>query len=172
LDVNLAGETVGNGTSSAAAILASTDPTDVLRNDLNDREAARQWSRGPVVMVGDAAHPMRPHLGLGGCQGLEAAMRASALVPEARASRRQRGAVSAPSGLSRAEHICRGLMKPSSPLVGIAWQPVVGGAGVSDETFQIAGVPPCAPHVGHAPEPWLARTFSATRICWSSWSPA
>ncbi|MGH3640333.1 MAG: FAD-dependent monooxygenase, partial [Mycobacterium sp.] len=52
-------------------ILASTDPTDVLRNDLYDRAPARQWSRGPVVLVGDAAHPMRPHLGQGGCQGLE-----------------------------------------------------------------------------------------------------
>jgi 2-polyprenyl-6-methoxyphenol hydroxylase-like FAD-dependent oxidoreductase len=53
------------------ALLAATDPADVLRNDLYDREAARQWSRGPVVLVGDAAHPMRPHLGQGGCQGLE-----------------------------------------------------------------------------------------------------
>ena len=53
------------------AILDATDPADVLRNDLYDREEARQWSRGPVVLVGDAAHPMRPHLGQGGCQGLE-----------------------------------------------------------------------------------------------------
>jgi 2-polyprenyl-6-methoxyphenol hydroxylase-like FAD-dependent oxidoreductase len=53
------------------AVLAATDPNDVLRNDLYDREPARQWSRGPVVVVGDAAHPMRPHLGQGGCQGLE-----------------------------------------------------------------------------------------------------
>ena len=53
------------------AVLAATDPADVLRNDLYDREDARQWSRGPVVLVGDAAHPMRPHLGQGGCQGLE-----------------------------------------------------------------------------------------------------
>nr|WP_090339876.1 FAD-dependent oxidoreductase [Mycolicibacterium malmesburyense]CRL68498.1 2-polyprenyl-6-methoxyphenol hydroxylase-like oxidoreductase [Mycolicibacterium malmesburyense] len=52
-------------------ILASTDPAVVLRNDLYDREEARQWARGPVVLVGDAAHPMRPHLGQGGCQGLE-----------------------------------------------------------------------------------------------------
>jgi 2-polyprenyl-6-methoxyphenol hydroxylase-like FAD-dependent oxidoreductase len=53
------------------AVLAATDPTDVLRNDLYDRDEARQWSRGPIVLVGDAAHPMRPHLGQGGCQGLE-----------------------------------------------------------------------------------------------------
>ncbi|KAA0094596.1 FAD-dependent oxidoreductase [Mycolicibacterium sp. P1-18] len=53
------------------ALLAATDPADVLRNDLYDREPARQWSRGAVVLVGDAAHPMRPHLGQGGCQGLE-----------------------------------------------------------------------------------------------------
>jgi 2-polyprenyl-6-methoxyphenol hydroxylase-like FAD-dependent oxidoreductase len=43
----------------------------VLHNDLYDREPARQWSRGRIVAVGDAAHPMRPHLGQGGCQGLE-----------------------------------------------------------------------------------------------------
>ena len=53
------------------AVLAATDPDDVLRNDLYDRDQARQWSRGPVLVVGDAAHPMRPHLGQGGCQGLE-----------------------------------------------------------------------------------------------------
>jgi 2-polyprenyl-6-methoxyphenol hydroxylase-like FAD-dependent oxidoreductase len=53
------------------AVLAATDPDDVLRNDLYDRDHARQWSRGAVVVVGDAAHPMRPHLGQGGCQGLE-----------------------------------------------------------------------------------------------------
>jgi 2-polyprenyl-6-methoxyphenol hydroxylase-like FAD-dependent oxidoreductase len=42
-----------------------------LHNDLYDRDQARQWSRGPVLVVGDAAHPMRPHLGQGGCQGIE-----------------------------------------------------------------------------------------------------
>jgi 2-polyprenyl-6-methoxyphenol hydroxylase-like FAD-dependent oxidoreductase len=53
------------------ALLAATDSAGVLRNDLHDRDQARQWSRGPVLVVGDAAHPMRPHLGQGGCQGLE-----------------------------------------------------------------------------------------------------
>jgi 2-polyprenyl-6-methoxyphenol hydroxylase-like FAD-dependent oxidoreductase len=53
------------------ALLAATDEDAVLRNDLYDRDEARQWARGPIVVVGDAAHPMRPHLGQGGCQGLE-----------------------------------------------------------------------------------------------------
>lgn len=52
-------------------LLATTRPREVLRTDLYDREQAVRWSRGPVVAVGDAAHPMRPHLGQGGCQGLE-----------------------------------------------------------------------------------------------------
>jgi hypothetical protein len=56
-------------------------------------------------------------------------------------------------------------MKPSIPLVGIAWHPVAGWAGLIDETFHTAGVPPLTPHLGQAPGPWLAKTFSATRIC-------
>jgi 2-polyprenyl-6-methoxyphenol hydroxylase-like FAD-dependent oxidoreductase len=61
----------GDWADPIPALLAATDPADVLRNDLYDRAEARQWSRGCVVLVGDAAHPMRPHLGQGGCQGLE-----------------------------------------------------------------------------------------------------
>ncbi len=53
------------------AILAATPPDRLLRNDLYDRATARCWARGPVVLVGDAAHPMRPHLGQGGCQAIE-----------------------------------------------------------------------------------------------------
>jgi 2-polyprenyl-6-methoxyphenol hydroxylase-like FAD-dependent oxidoreductase len=52
-------------------ILASTDPSVVLRHDIYDRVEAKRWARGPMVLVGDAAHAMRPHLGQGGCQGLE-----------------------------------------------------------------------------------------------------
>lgn len=61
----------GDWADPIPALLTATDKDDVLRNDLYDRGEARQWARGSVVLVGDAAHPMRPHLGQGGCQGLE-----------------------------------------------------------------------------------------------------
>lgn len=53
------------------SILAATSPADVLRNDLYDRAFARRWTSDCVALIGDAAHPMRPHLGQGGCQGIE-----------------------------------------------------------------------------------------------------
>lgn len=62
------------------ALLDATDPDNVIRNDIYDRQSAKQWSRGPVVIIGDAAHPMRPHLGQGGCQGLEDAAVLAELV--------------------------------------------------------------------------------------------
>jgi 2-polyprenyl-6-methoxyphenol hydroxylase-like FAD-dependent oxidoreductase len=63
--------TFGSWAEPIPTVLAATDPDAVLRNDLYDRDQARQWSRGPILVVGDAAHPMRPHLGQGGCQGIE-----------------------------------------------------------------------------------------------------
>ncbi len=65
------------------SLLAATAPADVLRNDLYDRSPARSCAQGAVVLVGDAAHPMRPHLGQGGCQGLEDAAILAAFVERA-----------------------------------------------------------------------------------------
>ena len=93
----------GSWTDPIPAVLAATDPDDVLRNDLYDRDRARQWSRGPVLVVGDAAHPMRPHLGQGGCQGLEDAAVLARFVDRGRRSRRGIRAVrgvSPPAGAS------------------------------------------------------------------------
>ncbi|MCF8588308.1 FAD-dependent oxidoreductase [Gordonia liuliyuniae] len=55
-------------------LVAATDPAVLLRNDLYDRPTAKVLHRGRIVLVGDAAHPMRPHLGQGGCQAIEDAV--------------------------------------------------------------------------------------------------
>jgi 2-polyprenyl-6-methoxyphenol hydroxylase-like FAD-dependent oxidoreductase len=52
-------------------LIAATGPEAILRHDIYDRTLAVRWSDGPVVVIGDAAHPMRPHLGQGGCQAIE-----------------------------------------------------------------------------------------------------
>lgn len=51
-------------------VLEATGPDAVTRNDVMDRALPRRWTDGPVVVIGDAAHAMRPHLGQGGCQAL------------------------------------------------------------------------------------------------------
>lgn len=53
-----------------ADLLGHTEPAEVLRHDLYDRRPLRRWAGGRVAVIGDAAHPMRPHLGQGGCQAL------------------------------------------------------------------------------------------------------
>jgi 2-polyprenyl-6-methoxyphenol hydroxylase-like FAD-dependent oxidoreductase len=52
-------------------LIAATDDQGILRHDIYDRTTISAWSNGPVVVIGDAAHPMRPHMGQGGCQSIE-----------------------------------------------------------------------------------------------------
>jgi 2-polyprenyl-6-methoxyphenol hydroxylase-like FAD-dependent oxidoreductase len=55
-----------------------------VRNDVVDRAVPGRWSDRAVTLVGDAAHPMRPHLGQGGCQAIEdAAVLATCLAKAA-----------------------------------------------------------------------------------------
>lgn len=53
------------------ALLRATPGDQLVRSDIVDRGMPACLARGPVTVIGDAAHPMRPHLGQGGCQALE-----------------------------------------------------------------------------------------------------
>ncbi|MGW5053388.1 FAD-dependent monooxygenase [Actinokineospora sp. NPDC004072] len=56
------------------AILAAADPTAILRHDVHYQPPLPTFTRGPVALVGDAAHAMTPNLGQGACQALEDAV--------------------------------------------------------------------------------------------------
>lgn len=63
--------TFGHWPSPIGDLLGATQGDQLVRNDIVDRAVPRRWSDGPVTLMGDAAHPMRPHLGQGGCQAIE-----------------------------------------------------------------------------------------------------
>ncbi|MEB3034377.1 FAD-dependent oxidoreductase [[Mycobacterium] nativiensis] len=126
------------------AILAATAPENVLRDDLYDRRPARHWARGPVVLVGDAAHPMRPHLGQGGCQGLEDAAILAACIDQS---------ADLPSAFARFVAVRRPRVKPlvrESARVGqvLNVRPDFLGAAISRATVLI-------------PEPLLMRHMAS-----------
>lgn len=56
------------------ALIDAADESAILRNDIYDRPTLRPWGVGRVTLLGDAAHPMTPYLGQGGCQAIEDAV--------------------------------------------------------------------------------------------------
>jgi 2-polyprenyl-6-methoxyphenol hydroxylase-like FAD-dependent oxidoreductase len=55
-------------------LIAATDESAILRNDVYDRPPLRRWSVGRTTLLGDAAHPMTPDMGQGACQAIEDAV--------------------------------------------------------------------------------------------------
>ena len=68
--------------SPVRAILEATSDEAILRTDICDRDPIERWSRGRVTLLGDAAHPMTPNLGQGGCQAIEDAGALAAALAE------------------------------------------------------------------------------------------
>ena len=61
--------------SALPALLASD-----ARFELRERPPAATWVKGRMAMVGDAAHPILPFVGQGGCQALEDAAALGSVV--------------------------------------------------------------------------------------------
>jgi 2-polyprenyl-6-methoxyphenol hydroxylase-like FAD-dependent oxidoreductase len=56
------------------SLLAATEEGAILKNGAYDLAPLKRWGRGRVMLLGDAAHPCTPNLGLGGCMALEDAL--------------------------------------------------------------------------------------------------
>jgi 2-polyprenyl-6-methoxyphenol hydroxylase-like FAD-dependent oxidoreductase len=57
-----------------AAVAEATDEDAILRNDVYYLEPLPRWSRGRLVLVGDAAHATTPGIGQGAAQAIEDAV--------------------------------------------------------------------------------------------------
>ncbi|MET9697391.1 FAD-dependent monooxygenase [Streptomyces sp. NPDC006529] len=57
-----------------ADILKATPEEWILRGDVEGRKPEREWGRGRVTLLGDAAHPITFNIGQGACQALEDAL--------------------------------------------------------------------------------------------------
>jgi len=54
------------------AIIEALDREKIYRDDIVDRPPlGTQWGQGRVTLIGDAAHPVQPNLGQGGCMAVE-----------------------------------------------------------------------------------------------------
>jgi 2-polyprenyl-6-methoxyphenol hydroxylase-like FAD-dependent oxidoreductase len=60
-----------NYPADVAHIIDRMSPSALYENAVHDILVEEQWSKGPVLLLGDAAHAMTPGLGQGANQGLE-----------------------------------------------------------------------------------------------------
>jgi 2-polyprenyl-6-methoxyphenol hydroxylase-like FAD-dependent oxidoreductase len=56
------------------SLIAATEEGGILKNGAYDLPPLKRWGQGRVMLLGDAAHPCTPNLGLGGCLALEDAL--------------------------------------------------------------------------------------------------
>ncbi|HZT57700.1 MAG TPA: FAD-dependent monooxygenase [Pyrinomonadaceae bacterium] len=52
-------------------LIGATPSETILRNSTFDRAPAKRWGEGRATLLGDAAHPLTPNFGQGGCMAIE-----------------------------------------------------------------------------------------------------
>lgn len=55
-------------------LLESTPAEEILNNDIYDLPPMKEWGKGRVILLGDAAHPTTPNLGQGACMAIESSV--------------------------------------------------------------------------------------------------
>ncbi|CAL8113444.1 unnamed protein product [Prunus armeniaca] len=64
-------EKFGKWCDEVVAIIQETPEPMILQRDIYDRDMIYSWGIGRVALLGDAAHPLQPNLGQGGCMAIE-----------------------------------------------------------------------------------------------------
>nr|GEU47031.1 zeaxanthin epoxidase, chloroplastic-like isoform X2 [Tanacetum cinerariifolium] len=64
-------ELFGGWCRDVTTMISRTREERILRRDIYDRDMIYSWGTGRVTLLGDAAHPMQPNLGLGGCLAIQ-----------------------------------------------------------------------------------------------------
>ncbi|KAJ1409717.1 hypothetical protein SESBI_22537 [Sesbania bispinosa] len=61
----------GKWCNEVITLISETPEDMILQRDIYDRDMIQTWGIGRVTLLGDAAHPMQPNLGQGGCMAIE-----------------------------------------------------------------------------------------------------
>jgi 2-polyprenyl-6-methoxyphenol hydroxylase-like FAD-dependent oxidoreductase len=70
-------------------VLEASDEATILRNDVYYLDPLPAWSKGGVVLLGDAAHATTPGIGQGAAQAIEDAVVLARSLAERPESRRR-----------------------------------------------------------------------------------
>lgn len=64
-------EKFGKWCDEVIALIQETPESMILQREIYDRDMIYSWGIGRVALLGDAAHPLQPNLGQGGCMAIE-----------------------------------------------------------------------------------------------------